>query len=213
MGELGPQQKPSELLAHLVELGGPHLHEALLVAGKLVRRGRINAVAPGCLVHIVDETSQRCFLVDTGAAYSIFPYSSPGKQSGPRLTGADGLHIPCWGERRLSRTFHGRLFVWPFLLAKVQFPIIGVDFLRHFKLLVDPGANRLVNTISTQLLPTVSSVRSQPEPAETSAMAAATPVGRLTDSQVHVMDPVPASQPGGSQSGQPARAVTAVAAD
>ncbi len=148
--------------------GGLHLHEALLVAGKLVRRGRINAVAPGRLVHIVDETSQRRFLVDTGAAYSIFPYSSPGKQSGPRLTGADGLHIPCWGER---------------------------------------------HTVSTQLLPTVSSVRSQPEPAETSALAAATPVGHSAASQVHVTDPAPASQPGCSQSGQPARAVTAVAAD
>ncbi len=147
---------------------GLHLHEALLVAGKLVRRGRINVVAPCCLVHIVDETSQRHFLVDTGAAYSIFPYSSPGKQSGPRLTGADGLHIPCWGERWLSLTCHSRLFAWPFLLAKVQFPIIGIDFLRHFKLLVDPAANRLVDTVSTQLLPTVSSVRSQPEPAETS---------------------------------------------
>jgi hypothetical protein len=142
--------------------GGPHLHEALHVDGKLVRWGRVNAVAPGRLVHIVDETSQRRFLVDTGAAYSIFPYSSPGKQSGPRLTGADGLHIPCWGERRLTLFFHSRLFVWPFLLAKVQFPIIGVDFLRHFKLLVDPAANRLIDTVSTQLLPTVSSVRSQP---------------------------------------------------
>jgi hypothetical protein len=35
---------------------GPHLHEALLMAGKLMRRGRIIAVAPGRLVHIVDET-------------------------------------------------------------------------------------------------------------------------------------------------------------
>jgi hypothetical protein len=147
-------------------------------------------------MHIVDETSQRRFLVDTGDAYFIFPYSSPGKQSGPRLTGADGLHIPCWGERRLSLTCHGRLFTWPFLLAKVQFPIIGVGFLRHFKLLVDPAANRLVDTVSTQLLPTVSSVGSQPEPAE-----------------VHVKDPAPASQPGCSQNSQPSRAVTAVAAD
>ncbi len=149
--------------------------------------------------------------MDTGAAYSIFPYSSPGKQSGPRLTGADGLHIPCWGEHRLSLTFHRCLFVWPFLLAMVQFPIIGVDFLRHFKLLVDPAANRLVDTISTQLLPTVSSVRSQPEPAETSAMATGTPVGRPANSQVHAMDAEPASQSGCSQSGQPARAVTAAA--
>ena len=151
--------------------------------------------------------------MDTGAAYSIFPYSSPGKQSGPRVTGAVGLHIPFWGECRLSLTFHGRLFEWPFLLAKVQFPIIGMDFLRHFKLLVDPATNRLVDTVSTQLLPTVSSVRSQPEPAKTSAMAAATPVGRPVASQVHAKNPAPASQPGCSQSGQPARAVTFVATD
>ncbi len=151
--------------------------------------------------------------MDTGATYSIFPFSSPGKQSSPRLTGADGLHIPCWGERRLSLTFHGRLFGWSFLLAKVQFPITGVDFLRHFKLLVDPAANHLVDTVSTQLLLTISSVRSKPEPAKTSAMAAATPVGRSATSQVHVKDPAPATQPGCSQSGQPARAVTTVAAD
>jgi hypothetical protein len=183
------------------------------MAGKLVRRGRINAVAPGRLVHIVDESTQRRFLMDTGAAYSIFPFSSSGKQSGPRLAGADGLHIPCWGERRLSLIFYGRRLEWPFLLARVQFPIIGMDFLRHFKLLVDPAANRLVNTVSTQLLPTVSSVRSQPEPADTSAMAAATPAGRTAQTQVDVRGPASTPQPGCSQSGQPDRAVTAVAAD
>jgi hypothetical protein len=161
-----------------------------------VRRGRINAVAPGRLVHIVDESTQRRFLVDTGAAYSIFPFSSTGKQSGPRLTGADGLHIPCWVERRLSLVFHGRRFEWPFLQARVQFPIIGVDFLRHFKLLVDPAASRLVDTVSTQLLPTVSSVRSQPEPVETSAMAAAAPAGRAAQAQVHAQGSAPAPHPG-----------------
>ncbi len=179
-----------------------------------MRRGRIKAIAPGRLVHIVDESKQRRFLVDTGAAYSIFPFSSSGKQSGPRLTGADA-----W----IAHSLLGRLLVIshfsrPPLRVAVsagqdQFPIIGVAFLRHCKLLVDPAANRLVDTVSTQLLPTVSSVRSQPEPAETSATAAATPVGRPATSQVHVRGSAPATQPGCSQSGQPARAVTAVTAD
>ena len=86
----------------------------------------------------------------------------------------------------LSLVFQGRRFEWPFLLARVQFPIIGVDFLRHFKLLVDPAVSRLVDTVSTQLLPTVSSVRSQLQPTETSTMAAATPAHRyhLTASPV-----------------------------
>jgi hypothetical protein len=78
---------------------------------------------------------------------------------------------------------------------------------------MDPAANRLVDTASNQLLPTVSSVLSQPEPAETSAMAAATPAGRPAQPQVHVRGPAPANQSGCSQSGQPDRAVTAVAAD
>ena len=85
------------------------------------------------------------------------------------------MHIPCWGERQMALIFHGRRFEWPFLLAKVQFPIIGVDFLRHFKLLVDPAAGRLVDTVSTQHLPTVSCVRSQPDPVATAATAAIAP--------------------------------------
>jgi hypothetical protein len=55
----------------------------------------------------------------------------------------------------------------------------GMDFLRHFKLLVDHAASRLVDTVSTQLLPTVSSIRSHPEPpAETLVMVAAIPAGQ-----------------------------------
>ncbi len=81
-------------------------------------------------------------------------------------------------------------------------------FLKTFKLLVDPAASRLVDTVSTQLLPTVSSMRSQPEPAETSATAAATPAGRATQAQVHDQGSAPAPHPGCSQSGQPNRAVT-----
>jgi hypothetical protein len=32
---------------------------------------------------------------------------------------------------------HGRRFTWNLLLATVSFPIIGVDFLQHFQLMVD----------------------------------------------------------------------------
>jgi hypothetical protein len=41
--------------------------------------------------------------------------------------------------------FHGRPFSWPFLLAAVDFPIIGVDFLKQHSLMVDPANNSLVN--------------------------------------------------------------------
>jgi hypothetical protein len=52
--------------------------------------------------------------------------------------------------------FHGCRFKWTFLLADVSFAIIGVDFLRSHKLLVDPATNHLVDTSSLQSFATVS---------------------------------------------------------
>jgi hypothetical protein len=54
--------------------------------------------------------------------------------------------------------FHSRQSHWTFLLADVRFPIIGVDFLRHFRLMVDPAANRLVDKQFSQELSTVSAI-------------------------------------------------------
>ncbi len=45
-----------------------------------------------------------------------------------------------------------------FLLAAVSFPNIGVDFLRHFKLMVDPAANALVDKCSRESFATVSTL-------------------------------------------------------
>jgi hypothetical protein len=70
---------------------------------------------------------------------SHFSTSSP---SGPALSGAA---VPYWGDKLLHLSFGGSRFSWSFLLAAVQFPIIGVDFLRNFGLLVDPAANQLVD--------------------------------------------------------------------
>jgi hypothetical protein len=115
---------------------------------------------PGTLVHILDKNTGRRFLVDTGASFSIFPHRSPSRPSGPCLTGPGGQAIPCWGSQPMDLLFHGRRFCWTLLLADVQFPIIGVDFLRHFHLMVDPAANRLVDKRSSQELSTISSIAS-----------------------------------------------------
>jgi hypothetical protein len=150
------------------------------------------------------QSTQRRFLVDTGAPYSIFPFSSPGKLSSPHLTGADGLHIPGWGERQLFLVFHGRRFEWPFLLARVQFPIIGVDFLRHFKLLVDPAASRLdsATAYSFQRAQPARTSRDLGEPPRhrctlrqhTAAVKPiAIPARRFTHIQVDIVGPMPAA--------------------
>ncbi len=123
----------------------------------------------------MDQLTGRRFLIDTGMSYSIFPHRSTSPPSGPLLTGVSGQRIPCWGKREIQLDFYGRRFEWTFLLADVSFAIIGVDFLRSHKLLVDPAANRLVDTASLQSFATVSAaapcaasaVQSPPSPEST----------------------------------------------
>jgi hypothetical protein len=123
---------------------------ATLHVGKLGHQGRLNNVVPGSLVHIVDQLSNRRFLMDTGASDSIFLHSSAAPPSGHKLRGAAGQLIPCWGEKTINLSFQGKPFTWTFLLAAVSFPIIGVDFLRHFGMMVDPAANTLVDKCSAE---------------------------------------------------------------
>ncbi len=107
---------------------------------------RLAAVVTGSLVHILDENSGTRFLVDTGASFSILPHRSLAAVSGPRLFGPAGQPIACWGERLLHLRFQGRDFSWQFLLAAVDFPILGVDLLKQHSLLVDPANCRLVSS-------------------------------------------------------------------
>jgi Reverse transcriptase (RNA-dependent DNA polymerase) len=115
-----------------------------MLLGKLRYQGRINAVAPGDLLFVRDAVSKRLYLVDTGASFSVMPFKSSSPPTGPRLMGPDDKNIPCWGYRRFFLIFGGRHYVWHFLLAAVKFPIVRVDFLKHFQLLVDPAGQRLL---------------------------------------------------------------------
>jgi hypothetical protein len=145
-----------------------------LQLGKLASRGRLKAVALSPLIPIEDQLSRRRFLVDTGASFSIYPFSSKAAPTGPTFFGPAGKLIPCWGEKSISLQLYNRKFTWTFLLAAVSFPIIGVDFLRHFKLLIDPAANRLVDTTSCQAFSTMSSL-AMPAVTAVAAAAAALP--------------------------------------
>ena len=87
--------------------------------------------------------------MDTGSSYSIIPHTSQQPPTGPLLRTANGQRVSCWGERRLTVVFGGHRYTWVFLLADVQFHIIGVDFLQHFQLLVDVAANGLRPVLHT----------------------------------------------------------------
>ena len=115
----------------------------LLLAGKLGGRA-VCAIQPGRLIHLCDQLTDELFLVDTGASYSILPYTSSASPSGPSLSGAGGRKISCWGERRRTLLFGGQEVSWTFLLADVRCPILGIDFIKHFRLLVDPAGGQLL---------------------------------------------------------------------
>ena len=93
---------------------------------------------------MTDQLTDWCYLVDTGASFSLVPHRSgdtPAKE--PRLIGPNGLPIRCWGEEQRRLRFGDRTFEWDFLRANVSFPILGVDFLRANKLLVDVSAEHV----------------------------------------------------------------------
>jgi Reverse transcriptase (RNA-dependent DNA polymerase) len=122
------------------------------------------------LIYVDDELSGKSFMVDTGATCSVMPYSSSSPPSGPHLTGADGHVIPTWGVKKLVLQFNQRRFEFSFILAAVNKYIIGVDFLAHFKLLVDPGRQLVLDAATLKPITTPSTVKKVKSPSIVAAL-------------------------------------------
>ena len=109
---------------------------------------------PSLLFHIHDRITGTRFLVDTGAEVSITPPSRAERSHQQRdfnLLAANNTEIATYGVRSLSLDLGlRRTFRWAFVIADVKQPILGVDFLRHFGLLVDVRRNLLYDS-TTQL--------------------------------------------------------------
>ena len=68
-----------------------------------------------------------------------------------KLSAVNGTAIATYGKRSLTLNLGlRRTFRWIFIIADVQKPILGADFLRHFGLLVDIQHSQLVDS-STQV--------------------------------------------------------------
>ena len=89
------------------------------------------------MLYLRDDLSGQDFLVDTGAALSLFPCNSSAPPGPRRLRQADGSSLPSWGRRDISLQFGGHCFSWPFLLAAVDRPLIGADFISKNSWVVD----------------------------------------------------------------------------
>ena len=90
------------------------------------------------------------FLIDSGAAFSLLPISftpTAPSSSLPSLFTASGQPLQILGTTKLTFSFPNfpNKFVWNFLIANVQSPILGSDFLAAYDLLVDCKFGRLLN--------------------------------------------------------------------
>jgi cleavage and polyadenylation specificity factor subunit 1 len=107
-------------------------------------------------IFITERVSNLRFLVDTGAVLCVVPRKLvPGRKKRTiyDLFAANGTPIPTYGWRTLTLNLGLRRdFKWRFVVADVQLPIIGVDLLANFNLLVDCRNNRILDGVTS--LPT-----------------------------------------------------------
>lgn len=136
--------------------------------GKLVSRpAQATTVSgpsrPSRLFYITDATSGTPFLVDTGAQVSVVRPRPEDLRSTSSisLVAANQTPIKTYGERSLTLNLGiRRSFTWVFIIADLPQSIIGIDFLRHFNLMVDPVGHKLVDRLTT--LETIGTPTSEP---------------------------------------------------
>ena len=97
-----------------------------------------------------DNHSGKTFLIDTGAQVSLLPATAHARRhpspTAPKLVAANGSSIASYGTQQT----HVQLGKRKFIIADVRRPILGADFLRRHKLLVDLCDQKLIDAHSFQ---------------------------------------------------------------
>lgn len=100
---------------------------------------------------ITDLKSRERFLVDTGADLSVL--AAKNKQTPIethfKLFAANNTPIKTYGEKTLQLNLGlRRNYNWTFIIADVKMSILGADFLKYHRLLVDLHSKRLVDSMT-----------------------------------------------------------------
>lgn len=115
--------------------------------------------SPGRLF-ITDHSTKRQFLVDTGSDICVFPITDLSEnrhKTSFQLSAANGSAIATYGYINLTLNIGlRRTFPWRFVVADVTKAIIGVDFLSHYRLIVDISNRRLTDSLTN--ISTVASI-------------------------------------------------------
>lgn len=97
---------------------------------------------------ISDKQTATRFLIDSGADISVIPPTTQEKRKPDKfeLFAANQTKIKTFGQRLLRLDLGlRRPFNWVFVIADVNRPIIGIDFLSHFNLLIDSRNHQLID--------------------------------------------------------------------
>ncbi len=100
---------------------------------------------------ISDPATGYQFLIDCGSDVSALPPPNARKRrpSDQCLFAANGTSIKTYGDKLLEVELRlRRSFKWNFIIADVQVPIIGADFLDRYGLLVDIKNRRLIDPLT-----------------------------------------------------------------
>lgn len=129
-----------------------------IVPGKLAQvptAAEVCTSVPSHRLRVTDRSSGLCFLVDTGADISVLPSKLVLKNNKNSecqdyyLFAANGTKIKTYGVKILVLDLGlRRALRWTFVIADVNAPILGADFLANFKLLVDISARRLIDEVT-----------------------------------------------------------------
>ena len=122
--------------------------------GKLHSRTLAATGVPGPthsrLFYIQDAHTNTRFLVDTGSEVSVIPPTPADRRRSTdsrTLTAVNNTPIRTYGQRSLTLNLGlRRALPWIFIIADVQKPIIGADFLRHYGLMLDMHQRKLIDT-------------------------------------------------------------------
>jgi predicted aspartyl protease len=142
------------------------MHPALFLPNGKLSTGPLTAaigpVPQQRRLFVVDVATKERFLVDTGAEISVYPVNKLRYRPAAtefQLHAANGSTITTFGFRAMDLNLGvRRQFTWKFIVAAVTHPIIGMDFLSHFNLVIDPRNKRLIDTQTSLSVRTVSTI-------------------------------------------------------
>ena len=148
---LPPSPQRTSLTSPLSPLPRSHTPTPPATPAPLPARSRV-------LMWVTDRASDMRFLVDTGAVVSVIPspsHPAAHRQPAYDLLAADGAPIPSYGTHTLHLALTPQeVFTWDFVVAGVTHPILGLDFLTTYDLLVDSRRRRLLHRPSNRVIPT-----------------------------------------------------------